>query len=70
MTRGAAMRYERVTPSGTPACTNPRKRGVAEQEQNGVMTPNSAANTFPVVSRLPFRRYKGTENPDPENNKC
>jgi hypothetical protein len=32
---GAAMRNEKVTPSGTPVVTKPMKSGTAEQEQNG-----------------------------------
>ena len=46
---------ENVTPSGMPASTKPRNSGTAEQEQNGVTTPSSAATTFPTDSRLPAR---------------
>ena len=35
-------------PSGTPACTKPMKSGTAEQEQNGVTMPSSAAMTLPT----------------------
>ena len=52
---GAEMRKESVTPSGTPTSTNPMKSGTAEQEQNGVTTPSSAARTLPTDSRLPAR---------------
>ena len=52
---GAETRKEKVTPSGTPAVTNPMKSGTAEQEQNGVTVPSSAARTFPTVSRFPVR---------------
>jgi hypothetical protein len=50
---GAAIRKEKVTPSGIPASTNPRKRGIAEQEQKGVTMPNNDAITFPVKSDFP-----------------
>ena len=53
MTIGAEMRNENVTPSGTPAVTNPMNRGTAEQEQNGVTTPSSAASRLPADSRRP-----------------
>ena len=52
---GAATRKENVTPSGTPAVTNPTKSGTAEQEQKGVTTPRHAARTLPADSRLPER---------------
>ena len=41
MTIGAAIRNEKVTPSGTPAETKPTNKGTAEQEQNGVKTPRA-----------------------------
>ena len=50
---GADIRNENVTPNGTPVVTKPMKSGTAEQEQNGVTTPNNAAKTFPNDSRLP-----------------
>ena len=53
MTIGAAMRNEKVTPSGMPASTKPMKSGTAEQLQNGVTMPRLAAMTLPVVSRRP-----------------
>ena len=52
-TIGAAIRKEKVTPSGTPALTKPIKSGTAEQEQKGVTTPNPAASTLPTPVRLP-----------------
>ena len=55
MTIGAEMRNEKVTPSGTPVVTKPMNSGTAEQEQNGVTTPSSAASTLPADSRLPAR---------------
>ena len=53
MTIGAAIRKEKVTPSGTPAETKPMNSGTAEQEQKGVSTPRPAAITLPTPSRLP-----------------
>ena len=53
MTIGAAIRNEKVTPSGTPALTKPMNSGTAEQEQNGVKMPSPAASTLPTPSRLP-----------------
>ena len=50
---GAEIRKENVTPSGTPACTNPMKSGTAEQEQNGVTTPKLAAMTLATPSVRP-----------------
>ena len=48
MTIGELMRKAKVTPSGIPASTKPMKSGTAEQEQNGVTTPNEAAAAVPV----------------------
>ena len=53
MTIGAAIRNEKVTPSGTPAETKPTNSGTAEQEQNGVKTPSPAAAMLPIPSRFP-----------------
>ena len=53
LTRGEAMRKEKVTPSGTPAATKPMKAGTALHEQNGVTTPSPAARTLPIPSRRP-----------------
>ncbi len=50
---GAAIRKEKVTPSGTPDSTKPMKSGTAEQEQKGVTTPRPAASTLPTPSRRP-----------------
>ncbi len=47
---GAAIRNENVTPSGTPASTNPTNIGTAEHEQKGVGTPSRAASRFPYPS--------------------
>jgi hypothetical protein len=52
---GAEIRKENVTPSGTPAVTNPMNIGTAEQEQKGVTIPRRAAKTFPAASRFPAR---------------
>ena len=53
LTIGAAIRKEKVTPSGTPALTKPIKSGTAEQEQKGVTIPRPAASTLPIPVRLP-----------------
>ena len=53
MTIGAEIRNEKVTPSGTPACTKPMNSGTAEQEQNGVTMPRLAARTLPTPSARP-----------------
>lgn len=50
---GAEIRNEKVTPSGTPACTKPMNSGTAEQEQNGVTMPRLAAITFAAPSLRP-----------------
>ena len=52
-TIGVAIRKLIVTPSGTPAATNPMNAGTAEHEQNGVTTPSPAAATLPTPSRRP-----------------
>jgi hypothetical protein len=54
---GAAIRNEKVTPRGIPDSTNPRKRGIAEQEQNGVTIPSIDAITFPVNSDFPSKAF-------------
>ena len=53
LTSGLAIRNDSVTPSGTPAATNPMNAGTAEHEQNGVTTPRPAAITLPTPSRRP-----------------
>ncbi len=53
MTMGAAIKNEKVTPSGTPAVTKPIKSGTAEQEQKGVTTPSKAARIFPANRVFP-----------------
>src|SRR5664279_1182533 len=50
---GEEIRKENVTPSGTPDSTNPRNKGIAEHEQNGVTMPNRLAKTFPTNSFFP-----------------
>ena len=55
---GAAMRNEKVTPSGMPASTKPMNSGTAEQLQNGVTMPRLAAITLPVASRRPWSRAR------------
>ncbi len=46
LTMGAEIRNEKVTPSGTPACTKPMNSGTAEHEQKGVTMPRLAAITL------------------------
>ena len=58
-TSGLAIRKLSVTPSGTPAATNPMNAGTAEHEQNGVTTPRPAAATLPTPSRLPAEQRPG-----------
>lgn len=43
-TRGEAIKKAKVTPSGIPALKKPMNKGIEEQEQKGVTTPNKAAN--------------------------
>jgi len=62
---GEATRNVKVTPSGIPASTNPRKRGIAEHEQNGVTIPNDPARMLPVNNDFPssaFRVFSGEKN--------
>src|SRR5665811_102630 len=58
LTMGAEIRNEKVTPSGTPACTKPMNKGTAEQEQNGVTMPNDAAITLATPSVLPASKAR------------
>ena len=58
MTIGAAIRKEKVTPSGTPAETKPMNSGTAEHEQNGVSTPRPAAMTWPTPAPRPESRAR------------
>ena len=55
---GAEIRNEKVTPSGTPACTKPMNSGTAEQEQKGVTMPRLAARTLAMPSVLPASRAR------------
>jgi hypothetical protein len=50
---GAAIRNEKVTPKGTPDSTNPKNKGIAEQEQKGVTMPSIEAKMFPVKVDFP-----------------
>jgi len=45
---GEATKKEKVTPSGTPAWIKPKNKGIAEQEQKGVMIPKSETKIFPT----------------------
>lgn len=42
-TNGEVIRYAKVTPNGIPPFTKPINNGIDEQEQNGVIAPNSEA---------------------------
>jgi hypothetical protein len=55
LTMGELTRNANVTPSGTPASTNPMNSGTAEHEQNGVTTPKPAAATVPGRTPRPAR---------------
>ena len=57
-TIGAAIRKEKVTPSGTPAETKPMNSGTAEQEQKGVTMPSDAAIALPTPSLRPASRAR------------
>lgn len=60
--KGAAIRKENVTPRGMPDSTNPRKSGMAEQEQKGVTIPKRLAIILPTSNGLPsndFRVFSG-----------
>ena len=62
---GAATKKEKVTPIGIPASRKPMKRGIAEQEQNGVTIPSKPAKTFPPNNDLPssfLRVFSGEKN--------
>ena len=52
--KGAEIKYEKVTPKGILACKNPKKSGIALQEQKGVITPNIAAKTCPTNLFFPL----------------
>ena len=45
-TIGEEIRNENVAPRGSPALVKPMKRGMDEQEQNGVTVPSNAAMAF------------------------
>lgn len=45
---GEETRKEKVVPKGTPAWIKPKNKGMAEQEQNGVIIPNREARIFPT----------------------
>lgn len=56
-TKGDEIRNENVTPSSRPAAVNPMNSGMDEQEQKGVMVPNSAPRMFaPMPDRPPRMR--------------
>jgi len=45
-TSGEVIRKLNVTPRGIPPLTKPMNNGMDEHEQNGVIAPNKAANTY------------------------
>jgi hypothetical protein len=49
LTSGDAMRNENVIPSGTPDSRKLINKGIAEQEQNGEITPKSPARQFAII---------------------
>ena len=55
---GAAIKKEKVTPSGIPDSTKPRNRGMAEHEQKGVTIPSREASMFPVKSDFPSNAFR------------
>ena len=48
-------RYILIYRLQTPDSTNPRNKGIAEHEQNGVTIPKKPANTLPVKRDLPSK---------------
>lgn len=50
-TIGDEIRNENVTPRGSPALVKPMKRGMDEQEQNGVTVPRRAAT---MLAQIPI----------------
>ena len=45
---GEDTRNEKVVPSGIPASINPKNKGIALHEQNGVIIPRTAARRLPT----------------------
>ena len=54
---GAAIRKEKVTPSGMPLSMNPMNSGMAEQEQKGVTMPSALAMMLPRKSGFPSSAF-------------
>ena len=54
---GAAIRKEKVTPSGMPLSMNPMNSGIAEQEQKGVTMPSVLAMMLPRKSGFPSSAF-------------
>jgi len=59
LTSGDVTRKEKFTPKGIPASKKLIKRGIEEQEQNGVIAPNSEAKKLPhplvpIIQALTF----------------
>ena len=62
-TIGDAIRKLIVTPSGTPAATNPMNAGTAEHEQNGVTTPESGRGDVADTLTAAARAGRGCARP-------
>lgn len=56
-TNGEVIRYAKVTPNGIPPFTKPINNGIDEQEQNGVIAPNSEAKKYCKPYNLRETRY-------------
>ena len=52
---GAETKYVKATPKGILACKNPKKSGIALQEQNGVIIPNIPAKICPTILLFPLK---------------
>jgi hypothetical protein len=58
LARGEAIRKENVIPRGIPVSKKPINIGMAEQEQNGVRTPNTPAKAFAGSEGIDLRRFR------------
>jgi hypothetical protein len=56
-TSGEDIRKEKVTPIGRPADVKPINTGILEQLQKGVIVPNNAPNTLPLMPFIPPRIF-------------
>ena len=55
-TMGDVIKNVKVTPNGIPALRNHTNNGIAEQLQNGVITPKKEANTYSNQYNLFFAK--------------